>query len=486
MKRRITNAMRTLTVLLLFAASLFAAGTVTQTIEKLGDADTYAITITWTADAADGTVPTTALLRSGSGVSNTEGFSIVSVVTDPGATAPTANYDVTFVDGRGMDILSDACANRSATATEKCSADPIPIKGTVNFTLSGNSVNSATGTVVVYIVRQTVAKRGGTGGGGSGTVNSGTLNRLAYYGAAGTAISEIPASASQGIATTDSAGAPAVRAVGSGLTVSGAGTPAIDTTIVPQLGAANTFSGANTFSSTHTLTGAVDASGSTTSKPVKTGTTPPATCAVGEGYIDTDAAANTQFLVCEATNVWRSQGTAASTQFYWPFGRPQTALSATTYSAAGTGRCIRFTPVPTVSAVANVVLHVNTAALSATTGTSVAFYDSAGNLISSAFGSEAGFNVANTAEDIPLGAAQTFTAGTLYYSCSASEDTTLVLQAFASTGNLYRMEELLAATSDVFTMTGITWAAGVATWPATTGTRTETLVTHPPVIAFKP
>jgi hypothetical protein len=53
-----------------------------------------------------------------------------------------------------------------------------------------------------------------------------------------------------------------------------------------------------------TVLGAIDNSGATTTKPSKTGTAPPGTCAVGETFIDTDAPSSAQFLVCTATNTW--------------------------------------------------------------------------------------------------------------------------------------------------------------------------------------
>jgi hypothetical protein len=59
---------------------------------------------------------------------------------------------------------------------------------------------------------------------------------------------------------------------------------------------------------TFALSSTLDLSGKTSTKPSKTGTTPPATCAVGETFIDTDATASSQWLVCTATNTWTAQG----------------------------------------------------------------------------------------------------------------------------------------------------------------------------------
>lgn len=51
-----------------------------------------------------------------------------------------------------------------------------------------------------------------------------------------------------------------------------------------------------------------DISGKTSTKSVKTGTAAPGTCAVGELFYDTDAAAGSNFFGCTATNVWTLQG----------------------------------------------------------------------------------------------------------------------------------------------------------------------------------
>jgi len=148
--------------LFLMAATLYGAGTITQTMSPQGfNNDNQIIEITAVGDASTGSFPATTMLRYNSTLANTDGWSIIAVETDPGSTAPTANWDLTFVDASGLDLLNSQCINRSATATERCSADPIPLYGNVAVTITGNSVNSATITIKVYIVKVTVAKRGG-------------------------------------------------------------------------------------------------------------------------------------------------------------------------------------------------------------------------------------------------------------------------------------------------------------------------------------
>lgn len=104
----------------------------------------------WTSDDATGAVS-----EAYSGVAN--GF-VCLVVTDPGATAPTDDYDITITDSDGVDIMGGTLANRDATATEQA----VPQIGnaygcrfvagafTVNITNAGNS---KVGTVKVYVVR---------------------------------------------------------------------------------------------------------------------------------------------------------------------------------------------------------------------------------------------------------------------------------------------------------------------------------------------
>jgi len=55
----------------------------------------------------------------------------------------------------------------------------------------------------------------------------------------------------------------------------------------------------------------VDFSGASSTKPSKTGTTPPATCSLGETFFKTDAQPGQNLFACTATNVWTLQGGSA-------------------------------------------------------------------------------------------------------------------------------------------------------------------------------
>lgn len=125
------------------------AGTVTITHVTPGPT-IGKIVIDWVADASDGSVPDTALPAF-------EGR-ILQLLTNPGATAPTANYDITLVDAEGGDRLAAAGANRHTANTElagvlfaSSSVHPyVSIGDVLTFNLDNNAVNSALGRAVVY------------------------------------------------------------------------------------------------------------------------------------------------------------------------------------------------------------------------------------------------------------------------------------------------------------------------------------------------
>ena len=86
---------------------------------------------------------------------------IIKVVTDPGASAPTDNYDVTLVDEFGLDLLAGQGANRDTTNSEmfcpgivvtdgtNTSVMPMSHKGTATLTIA-NAGDTKNGTVSIY------------------------------------------------------------------------------------------------------------------------------------------------------------------------------------------------------------------------------------------------------------------------------------------------------------------------------------------------
>lgn len=154
-----------LLLLTLLAAPLFGVGTVTVTRETRS-IDKYwysakraeVVTIAWTADASAATVPTTDV--------DLYGY-VQKVITNPGSTAPTANYDIDFKDPEdsALDAFALALNNRHTTTTEQVypmiagapgtvTSRPVFLAGTYAFTLTNNAVNSATGRVLIYLTDQ--------------------------------------------------------------------------------------------------------------------------------------------------------------------------------------------------------------------------------------------------------------------------------------------------------------------------------------------
>ena len=135
---------------LLIPAMCLAAGSVNQDIQWSSDGSKAFVTITWTGDADDGTVPETdlnSLILSG-----TTGFFLYMAETVPGDTAPTADYDIALSTPDGFDIMGGALGDRSASAVERVK----PLSGsdifyplldgrTLTLAITNNSVNSATG-----------------------------------------------------------------------------------------------------------------------------------------------------------------------------------------------------------------------------------------------------------------------------------------------------------------------------------------------------
>lgn len=117
------------------------AGTVTLTHYTLGNI--RRINFSVVADASDGSVPATALPKF-------QGR-LLGLHTNPGATAPTDNYDITLIDDDGLDRLQGVGANRDTSNSEQVPIvysgtsvnPPVSSDETLTLTIAGNSVNSA-------------------------------------------------------------------------------------------------------------------------------------------------------------------------------------------------------------------------------------------------------------------------------------------------------------------------------------------------------
>ena len=128
------------------------AGTITEALTS-GRPPVKVITLTCTADSSDGSYPATAL----SNIPHGEiGGRLLQIATDPGSTAPQANYDITVTEAGGADLLLGVGANRHTSSSEvavvESNGASAVYAGTDTLTLNitNNSVSSAGITIKNY------------------------------------------------------------------------------------------------------------------------------------------------------------------------------------------------------------------------------------------------------------------------------------------------------------------------------------------------
>jgi hypothetical protein len=116
-------------------------GSVTITHYTLGNIRRINFSIV--ADAAAATVPDTVLPKF-------QGR-LIGLHTNPGATAPTDNYDITLEDADGLDRLQGVGANRHTTTSQQVPVvysgtsvnPPVSMDETLTLKVANNAVNSA-------------------------------------------------------------------------------------------------------------------------------------------------------------------------------------------------------------------------------------------------------------------------------------------------------------------------------------------------------
>jgi hypothetical protein len=145
MRKFICSLMLLLTVTL----GMTAAGTVTQSFTRYSESVSV-VTLTWTGDTGNGTVPSTALTQAM--LDKVNGYFLQAVVTNPGSPTPTDQYDLTLTNAAGLDIMDGNIANRSNVTTEV--AYPVtssfPVDGALTINFSNNSDVSAVGEIKLY------------------------------------------------------------------------------------------------------------------------------------------------------------------------------------------------------------------------------------------------------------------------------------------------------------------------------------------------
>lgn len=123
-----------------------AAGTITLSSDIV--AKGYRVmTFAWTSDGS-GDVNGTAF--------GTQGI-LLRVVTNPGATAPDDNYDLTLLDADAVDVLEGAGADRDTANSQQISllaptstTGPIALAGQITPTIA-NAGSGKNGTITLYL-----------------------------------------------------------------------------------------------------------------------------------------------------------------------------------------------------------------------------------------------------------------------------------------------------------------------------------------------
>jgi hypothetical protein len=101
------------------------------------------IVFTWVS-AADGSATGT--------TTNAYDGKVELVTTDPHATAPTDNYDITLTDANGVDVLAGAGANRDTANTEQAVASVLGVVASSKLTLNiTNAGDTKQGVTIVHI-----------------------------------------------------------------------------------------------------------------------------------------------------------------------------------------------------------------------------------------------------------------------------------------------------------------------------------------------
>ena len=159
--KRITLAF--VLLFLLLPVLSFAVGTVTQTYEVNRNTNVSTLTFTFTADSALATVPSTT--TSTAITEAIAGLCIYEVITNPGATKPTDNYDIVLNDADGVDMMGGTLADRDETNSERAVpllmttklGTEVPgcslVNGAMTLVITNQNVPSATGTVKIFLKR---------------------------------------------------------------------------------------------------------------------------------------------------------------------------------------------------------------------------------------------------------------------------------------------------------------------------------------------
>ena len=107
----------------------------------------------WTTDSANAAIVDSTTAGEVNKTPGKYGGIIYRLVTNPGATAPTDNYDVTILDDDGYDVLMGAGADRDTANTEQVLASSLGCCVDSQLRLNiASAGNSKVGEVILYIL----------------------------------------------------------------------------------------------------------------------------------------------------------------------------------------------------------------------------------------------------------------------------------------------------------------------------------------------
>jgi len=114
-----------------------------------GKANAVELPVSFTADADAATIPALS-------IATYSGWILSDVIFNPGSTAPTDSLDIALTDNdHGYDIAEGQLLNLSSTTSEtfRLANPPVIRSNGFTLTITGNSVNSATGAVNLVLIR---------------------------------------------------------------------------------------------------------------------------------------------------------------------------------------------------------------------------------------------------------------------------------------------------------------------------------------------
>jgi hypothetical protein len=113
-------------------------------------------------------------------------------------TPPTQPVGLSAAGSFVMQLADDTLLTPGGTTwsfTVSCGASCVPPvfgKGPITFTVTGVTISGASQSITATLTAAAPALTSVVGGGGSGTVGSGTATQLAFYSASGTAVASNP------------------------------------------------------------------------------------------------------------------------------------------------------------------------------------------------------------------------------------------------------------------------------------------------------